>query len=386
MKKLFKRSFVADLERSLVEHPQFIQVVVGPRQVGKTTGVQQLLKSLSRPSFYFSADGNVSKDSSWLLERYLETKSEAPNGLLIIDEIQKVENWAEIVKKIGDEEKAEKNGLQLILLGSSSLQLQHGLQESLAGRFILHKVFHWDFEESNTAYRLDLKNYLTFGGYPGSYEFIPKKLDWINYLRNSIIDPVIGKDILSIARVKSPALFKQCFDIACSYAGREISYTKLLGQLQDKGNTELVKYYLELFEQAYLIRQLFKFSNKKTLSKSSSPKILTLCPALYSITLDADYDQSDFGRAFEVTIGNLLHQLPGELFYWRERTYEVDFVLQFGKKIWAVEVKWGDSKKVTGLQKFKEHFPTARLVLITPDNFQSEIQRIKTEIDEWGLK
>ncbi len=374
------RSFVNEILASLTRKHPLIEVVIGPRQVGKTTGIKQLLQKVKRDYFYISADGDVLKQPSWITEQWLIAKNKSPNTILVIDEIQKVENWAEAVKQLWDQQNLKSDHIKLILLGSSSLELQKGLSESLAGRFFLHKVYHWNPGESQKAYNLDLDQYLKFGGYPGSYNFIEDKINWLNYVQNSIVDAVIGKDILSLARVKSPSLFKQCFYLACSYACQEISYTKLLGQLQDRGNTEVVKYYLELFEQAFLLRQLFKFSNKKVLSRSSSPKILPLCPSLYSITIDADYGPDNYGRAFELTVGAILNTLPGELYYWRSRNFEVDYVYKFGKKLWAIEVKSNHKNKAKALHEFKKEFPTAELVLMNKDNYKAEIDKIWAEV------
>lgn len=374
------RDFVDKVLASLSRKHPLIDVVIGPRQVGKTTGIKQLLQKIKRDHFYVSADGDILKPPSWITEQWLLAKNKSPNSILVIDEIQKVENWAEVIKQLWDQQNLKSDHIKLILLGSSSLELQRGLSESLAGRFLLHKVYHWSPQESFKAYNLDLEQYLKFGGYPGSYPFIDDKMTWLNYMKNSIVDAVIGKDILSVARVKSPSLFKQCFYLACSYASQEISYTKLLGQLQDKGNTELVKYYLELFEQAFLLKQLFKFSNKKTLSRSSSPKILPLCPALYSITIDADYDTNNYGRAFETTVGALLSALPGELYYWRAKNLEVDYVYKFGKKLWAIEVKSNNKKTAKALHEFKKEFPSAELVLIHRENYKVEIDKIWSQV------
>jgi predicted AAA+ superfamily ATPase len=226
---------------------------------------------------------------------------------------------------------------------------------------------------------MTLKEFLVYGGYPGSYQLKENRIDWLDYIKYSIIDPVIGKDILSLVHVKSPALFKQCFELICSYAAQEISYTKLLGQLQDKGNTDLVKHYIELFEAAFLIKSLHKYSGKEIKRRASSPKIIPLCPALYSVTKDADYSDEDFGHAFEVVIGAYLNSLPGKLYYWRERNYEVDFVYQFGKKLWAIEVKYGQMRSLKGLEKFLERFPSASTYVVTPNNFQEFFKTISTD-------
>lgn len=375
------RDFVHKVIEGLSSPSALIQVVIGPRQVGKTTGIQQVLKTINKSHHYISADGDVLKHPSWLTEQWLQAKNISDNAILVIDEIQKVENWAETIKSLWDQQNLKSDHIQLVLLGSSSLELQKGLSESLAGRYYLYKVHHWYPLESHDAYNINLDQYLKFGGYPGSYNFIKNKITWLNYLQNSIVDAVIGKDILSIARVKSPSLFKQCFYLACSYACQEISYTKLLGQLQSKGNTELVKHYLELFEQAFLLKQLFKYSNKKTLSRSSSPKILPLCPALYSVTLDADYDTNNLGRAFELTIGAMLNTLPGELYYWRHKNLEVDYVYKFGKKLWAIEVKSNSTSPAKALHEFKKEFPTAELLVLNRNNYLVEFEKISRTVN-----
>jgi len=377
MRKEINLPFINDLEGSIQAAQPLIQVIIGPRQVGKTTGIHRYLESLDLAKFHYaSADGSISKQSSWLEEQWLILHSMSSKGLLVIDEIQKVENWSETLKKLWDAQKRKTEKVQVIVLGSSSLSIQRGLSESLTGRFQLHRVHQWNLAESFEAYGLDLENYLSYGGYPGSYGFISDRPTWLNYVRDSIVDTVIGRDILQLARVKSPALFRQTFDLACSYGGQELSYNKLLGQLQDKGNVELVKHYLELFEGAFLLKQLFKFSNKKTLARSSSPKILPLAPALYSLTLDGDLNAEERGRAFEIAVGCELTRLPGTLSYWRERNDEVDFIHTYGKNITAIEVKSGRKKSARGLSRFREQFPKSEALLMTPENYQRQISTL----------
>ncbi len=375
LRKKITLDFVKTILKSLQSPHPFIQVVMGPRQVGKTTGVLQLLKKI-KSHHYASADGDLIKPAEWILEQWDIAKSKSKSCLLVMDEIQKIESWSEILKKLWDEQKIKGDPLKVLVLGSSSLSLHKGLSESLAGRYQLHKVYHWNPHESLKAYGLSLRDFLMCGGYPGSYPLISEPLAWLNYMRSSIIEPVIAKDILQQARVKSPALFKQCFDIACSYPAQEISYTKLLGQLQDKGNVELVKHYLNLFENAFLLKQLYKFTAKPRLTKSSSPKILPLCPALYTVGLDLDLDSEELGRSFEVMIGSMLNRLPGQLYYWREANAEVDYVYKFGKRLYALEVKYGNKKTAKGLLKFKEKFPQATTFILTPENYQNVFAKI----------
>ena len=215
---------------------------------------------------------------------------------------------------------------------------------------------------------MSLEEYLQYGGYPGSYEFVDDSLQWKSFIQNSIVESVIGKDILSQAHVKSPALFRQAFEILCHYPAQEISYNKLLGQLQDKGNIDLVKFYIELYSGAFILNPLFKYYGKAVLKKSSSPKILPLCPALVNFTHSTLDHSLETGRLFELAVGMELYRLPGQLYYWRDGQYEVDFVLEYDKKLYAIEAKSGRKKKKSGLEHFLKKFSKARPLFVDRDN------------------
>ncbi len=364
----YERTFVAQLEQRLLADQPLIQVLIGPRQIGKTTGIRQLLVRSPLKNHYANADDLLVTDRTWLLEQWQKARLLGDGSLLVIDEIQKIPNWSETLKALWDK---SPGSLRVVLLGSSSLQIQTGLTESLAGRFELTRIYHWTFTELKRAFDYDLNRYLIYGGYPGSVPYENDFERWYAYLKDSIVESVIGKDILLNRKVNNPALFRQAFEILCRYPAQEISYTKLLGQLQDKGNTDLIKYYIELYAGAFLIRPLEKYSAKGLLTRSSSPKILISCPALYTMTqgssgLDAPEER---GRVFELAVGAQLLQLPGDLYYWRENNLEVDFIFRNKKSIYAIEVKSGRRKSSKGLAAFQKQFPGARPVIITTDNF-----------------
>lgn len=365
---LFQRPFVAQLAHRLDGMQPLIQVLTGPRQVGKTTGVRQLMAQCSYPQHYANADDVLVSDRSWLLEQWQQALLLGEGALLVVDEIQKVVNWPETIKALWD---AQPGRLRVLLLGSSALQIQSGVTESLAGRFELLRVHHWTFAELHAAFGYDLPRYLAFGGYPGAVVLEHDPDRWYAYMKDAIVEAVIGKDILQSRKVANPALFRQAFEILCAYPAQEISYTKLLGQLQDKGNTDLVKYYIELYGGAFLLHALQKYSPKTWLARSSSPKMLPACPALYSMVAGVGVMRSteQRGRAFELVVGAELMQLPGQVFYWRERNDEVDFVYQYRERLYAIEVKSGRKKSARGLDAFCAQEPKALRVIVTPENF-----------------
>ncbi len=370
MNKLIKLSFINTLHERLKSKNGLLQVILGPRQVGKTTTVIKFLQdNYKDQSLYYSADAIFNATPEWVLEIW--NKALVEEKILVIDEIQKCQNWAEVIKKLYDEAKRKNQLTKVVLLGSSSLEIQKGLTESLTGRFQLLQVAHWNYEESLLGYKLDFETYLKYGGYPGSYQFINKKndKDWINYVKNSIISTVIEKDILQFQNIKNPSLFKQAFEIIMAYPAQEISYTKLLGLLQDKGNVELVKYYLKIYEGAFLVKTLEKYSAKKIKTKASSPKIVPMAPCFYYLNIQDKYSDSERGRVFEALVGSQLIKTGEDVFYWREKNDEVDFILKKGKKIWAIEVKSGYKKNSKGLIAFKNQFKDAKIVYIDLENY-----------------
>ena len=246
------------------------------------------------------------------------------------------------------------------------------MTESLAGRFELLRVHHWTFAELQAAFGYDLPRYLAFGCYPGAVALEHDPDRWYAYMKDAIVEAVIGKDILQSHKVASTALFRQAFQILCAYPAQEISYTKLLGQLQDKGNTDLIKHYIDLYGGAFLLHALQKYSPKAWLARSSSPKMLPACPALYSMAAGVNVAQNaeQRGRAFELALGTeLLQQQPGQVFYWRERNDEVDFVYHYRYGLYAIEVKSGRKKSAKGLTAFCAQAPQALRVIVTPENF-----------------
>jgi hypothetical protein len=385
MTKLYERSFVAQLDKRLSAGQPLIQVLIGPRQVGKTTGVKQLLSRYPYATHYANADDILTTDRTWLIEQWQKALLSGKKTLLVIDEIQKVSNWSETVKSLWD--KAPKD-LRVIILGSSSLQLQKGLTESLAGRFELIRTHQWTFDELKCAFKYDLDRYLMYGGYPGAVAYENEFDRWYAYLKDSIIESVVGKDILLNHKVGNPALFRQAFEILCRYPAQEISYTKLLGQLQEKGNTDLVKYYIELYSGAFLIHPLEKYSAKNYLSRGSSPKMLVSCPALYTMHEGPQVlaDPEKRGRIFEAAVGTQLLQLPGDLYYWREKQKEVDFVYKYQGLIYAVEVKSGRRKLSRGRNAFMEKFPNAHPVIITPENFAQFSENSRNFLDSIAVR
>ncbi len=366
-----ERLFVNTLSERFKDSAPLIHVVLGPRQVGKTTGILQFLETYRGEHHYISADAVLTAGHDWVLQQWQTALLKGHHALLVIDEIQKISNWAEIIKKLWDDQKLKQTQIKLLLSGSSSLSLQRGMTESLAGRLEVIYVPHWDYHESNQLRALSLEDYLRYGGYPKSYDFLEDKDRWHQYVKSSVIDRVIDKDILQYAQVKNPALFRQAFELICCYPSQEISYRKLLGQLQDKGNTDLIKHYLALFEDGFLIKALQKYHNQEFKVKSSSPKIIPLAPCFYHL-FSAKEEKMTF--VFESTVGAKLSQIASKLYYWRDDTHEVDFVMLWRNKLIAIEVKSGKSRKRSGLEKFLTLFSEAIPIIISRDNYEIFIQ------------
>lgn len=363
------RKFVPELARRIGQKQPFIQVVLGPRQVGKTTGVLEIERELGAPFYYCSADLPAPPGPDWIREQWNTARVKAAGGfgIFALDEVQKIAGWGELVKSLFDEERRRSNPLQVILLGSASWTIQKGLTETLAGRFEMLRVPHWSFEECKRAFHWNLEQFLKYGGYPAPANLIHEEARWQQFIRDSIIEPMLSRDLFTLREVAKPALFRQLLHLALTYPAQEISLQKLLGQLQDKGNATTIKGYLELLEAGFIVKTLAKYTTRPITTKSSSPKILPLSPALihaFTPPVQFDTDAEWRGRVFEAAIGAQLTQIDSNLCYWRDGNHEVDFVAKIDSTVIGIEVKSGRKKRTGGLEQFRQRFPGVKTALI----------------------
>ncbi len=360
------------------ESRKFIQVIYGPRQVGKTTIVSQFTRQTQIPVHYASADAVISPQGTWITQqweasRFLLSGSAKGEAILIIDEIQKIVNWSETVKKEWDEDTRKDVVLKVVLLGSSRLMLQEGLTESLAGRYESIYVGHWTYPEIHESFGLSPEQFVWFGGYPGSLGLSDNEERWKSYILDSLIEPSISKDILMLTRVDKPALLKRLFELGCTYSGQILSFNKIMGQMADAGNTTTLTHYLHLLHTSGLLAGLEKYTPGVLRQRSSSPKFQVHNSALITAQqhLSFSWVRSQpelWGRWVETAIGaHLLNRsLEGafRLYYWRDRNYEVDYVIESQGKTIGIEVKSGLSGKLKGMAAFKKHFNPYKVLLV----------------------
>lgn len=379
---MYRRQVFHKLLARVSEPRRFIQVLAGPRQTGKTTAARQVAEAVRLPVHYASADEPSLKDRVWIEQQWetarLRCESAEDHGsLLILDEIQKVTGWSEVVKRLWDEDTRAERNLHVVLLGSAPLLMQQGLSESLAGRFEVLPVTHWSFGEMRDAFEWDLDQYVYFGGYPGSAQLAADENRWTRYVLDSLVETSVSRDILLMTRVDKPALLRRLFELGCTYSGRVLSYQKMLGQLQDAGNTTTLAHYLQLLQGAGLLAGLQKYAGQTVRQRASSPKLLVMNTALMSVFSGSTFAEarSDFafwGHLVESAVGAaLVNGAMGksiDVFYWTGRNREVDFVLRRGKKLTAIEVKSAKrDDRLPGMAAFANAFPVTRKLLVGAD-------------------
>jgi hypothetical protein len=377
---MYKRRVFGQILNRLLEPRKFIQIVAGPRQTGKTTLIQQVTEEIRIPFHYAATDAGGAESATWIEQQWdiarLKLKS-LPNGsefILVLDEIQKISDWSEVVKKLWDEDSLERISLKVVLLGSSPLLIQKGLTETLAGRYELIRISHWSRSEMQEAFAFTLDQFVYFGGYPGAASLTSDEDRWKSYVRDSLIEPTLSRDILMMSRVDKPSLLKRLFELGCLYSGQVLSYNKMLGQLQDAGNTVTLAHYLELLSAAGLLLGLEKYAPEKLKQRASSPKFQVLNTALITAQAGENFnkartDPEYWGRLVESAAGaNLVNQSISKninIYYWRERNKDVDFVLEKDGQLVAIEVKSGRRKEsAPGIDMFSRKFQTKRKLLV----------------------
>ena len=375
---MYKRLQYEDLKKRLEESRKFIQVIAGPRQVGKSTMVKQILQEINTPNMMVTADSVAKENKSWLEEVWETARSTMQMGqhsefLLVIDEVHKIDNWSEVVKKLWDSDTFNDVNLKVVLLGSSRLLLKDGLTESLAGRYELIRLPHWSYREMHDAFGLDVDRYIFFGGYPGGAPLIENQTRWRRYIKDSIIAPAIERDILMTKTIYKPELMTQLFELGCTYSGKEISLTKLLGQLQDAGNVTTLANYLRTLNEAQLLSGLQKYANNNARKYNSVPKMCvyntSLLSALSGVSFEKVYTAPrEWGRWVESAVGthilNYAEEQDYKVYYWRDGDKEVDFVIVSNGQSVAIEVKSGHRTTNSGLPEFVKRFSPKRSLIV----------------------
>jgi len=385
---MYRRPMFQTLLARLGERRRFLQVLAGPRQSGKTTLVKQVLAANSLPSHYASADAPSLQSRTWIEQQWDVARLQARDSagrhgaVLVLDEVPKVPGWSEVVKRCWDADTAARLALKVVLLGSAPVPVQRGLTESLAGRFELIRVPHWSYPEMQAAFGWTLDQFLFYGGYPGAAELITDPPRWTHYIRDALIETTISRDVLLMTRVDKPVLLRRLFQLGCAYSGQVLSYQKMLGQLQEAGNTTTLAHYLELLAGAGMLAGLAKFSPERIRQRASSPKLQVMNTALLSAQAPLAFAETRrtpevWGRLVESAVGaHLLNSSAGttaEIFYWRERSREVDFVVRMGRRVVAIEVKTSAGKGTfPGMEAFARTFHPQRTLLVGGDGLSLE--------------
>lgn len=390
----YRRPHADELARRLSEPRRFLQVVAGPRQVGKSTLVQQVMAELPIPSRYVSADEPTLRGAGWIAQQWDASRltTEPDGAVLVLDEIHKIPGWSETVKRLWDEDSHARCNLKVVLLGSAPLLLAQGLAESLAGRFEILHVRHWPFAEMRHAFGWTVEQFIYHGGYPGAAPLVREPDRWRRYVLESLVETSIARDVLLLTRVDKPALLRRLFELACRYSGQVLSYTKMLGQLQDAGNTTTLAHYLELLEAAGMVRGIPKYAGDVARRRGSSPKLQVLNTALMTALSPLSFDEARadreyWGRLVESSVGGHLANAAaaGEctVHYWRERHHEVDFVVEAGARLTAIEVKSGRVPHAhAGTAAFAATFPVDRTLLVGGDGISVE-EFLLRPVREW---
>ncbi len=375
---MFKRQQATVLQSRIAEPRRFIQVIAGARQVGKSTMVKQVTQELTVPHLLTTAEEAPDKNPAWISYVWQQARqamrlNHYPEFLLVIDEIHKLDNWSEVVKAEWDADTMRDVNLKVVLLGSSRLLIKDGLTESLAGRYELIEMEHWSFSEMREAFGMSAEQYIYYGGYPGAASLLDDEKRWRKYMKDAIIEPAITKDVLTTKRVLKPALLRQLFQLGCAYSGELLSFNKILGQLQDAGNTSTLANYLQLLDESKLLCGLQQFAADDARKYKSVPKYQVYNSGLLSANNQLSFKDmylspKEWGKWVESAVGaylvNHADRLEYKVYYWRHDSDEVDFILQRSRQLVAIEVKSGRQKMNQGLTHFHEQFhPDTELVV-----------------------
>jgi len=358
--------------------PGRIQLITGPRQVGKTTLLSRLADELGERALYAAADAPEAAVPGYWERFWAAVEFRAGKGatVVLLDEVHVLPDWAASLKAYWDRFRRQHLPIHLVATGSSALRVTQGSRESLAGRFERIVFSHWTAAALASAFTVPLadaaRHSLLFGTYPGAWDLRTDPVRWRAYIRDAIIEPAIGRDVLAMGQVRRPALLRQVFAVAVGSAAGIVSLQKLQGQLADRGALETIAHYLELLRDAYLVAGLEKFSTRAARRRAAPAKFVTLNNALLTAMHpegppEAERDPARYGAWVEnACLASAINQ-GQRVTYWREEPLEVDGVVEGDWGSWALEIKSSrfDSRDLAGLLEFSRRHPAFRPLVIT---------------------
>lgn len=383
-------------ERLAEPAPTRIQLLSGPRQVGKTTLLLELADRIGRSAIYVAADSpEASLPGFWeRLWRRAEETAASGRAVVMLDEAHLISAWASRLKAEWDRVRRRKLPINIVATGSSALRLAAGSRESLAGRFERITLTHWTASSLATVFSIRARDAVDLlvsrGAYPGAFALRDDPTRWAAYVRDAIVEPAIGRDILALAAVRRPALLRQVFGVCASAPAQIVSLQKLQGQLQESGALATIAHYLALLEEAYLVAPLLKHSESPMRRRAAPPKLITLSNALLAVVdprgiPDPIADSARFGAWVENACLARAWNAGQRVTYWREEPFEVDGVLDGTWGSWAIEVKTGpvDGADLRGISEFVRRNRTYRPLLVCDESYRGVARRFEIASLTW---
>ncbi len=388
---------LAELVRRLKEPaPGRVQLLTGPRQVGKTTLLGEIEAKWRGKALYLAADAPEASLSGWWerqWQRARELATTAGKAVLLLDEVQYLTGWSRLLKHEADRLRRERLPLHVVVTGSSALKLGSGTRETMAGRFERLSLLHWPAAELAKRLRLGRSTaaefVVTHGGYPGAVALRHNERRYRRYILDSIIEPAIGRDMLQTEVIRKPAVLRQVFAVAAGHPAQILSLQKLQGALVEAGSLATVAHYLHLLEEACLVAGLTKYSRHVVRQRAAPPKLVILNNALLlgasAVPPDPRTNPERWGRWVENACVALALNAGQQVWYWRDEPYEVDFLSQGSWGRLAVEVKTGayTSRDLAGLLEFQRRFPDFEPLVLCDPGQQSPARQLGLPVLSW---
>lgn len=384
-------------ERVAEPAPGRIQLLTGPRQIGKTTLLLDLERRLKSSASYTACDGPEAAVPGFWERLWSRATEEARAGspvVVLLDEVQHLDDWAAKLKAEWDRIRRGKLPVHVVATGSSALRIGTGSRESLAGRFERTTLTHWSARSVAEAFGVPeaeaTEIVIRQGAYPGAMAYRDDPQRWTAYVRDSIVEPAIGRDILALGRVRQPALLRQVFAVCTGAPAQIVSLQKMRGQLHDAGATETIAHYLALLHEAYLVAPLQKHASRPLRQRAAPPKLVVLSNALLAATdprgiPDPTTDPARYGTWVENAC--IAHAVNSgqRVTYWREEPLEVDAVVDGSWGRWAIEVKTAPftERDLRALGEFTRRYPSYHPLVLGPDGGLDAAARAGIDAMSW---
>lgn len=377
----FERTHVQALLSRLSLPSPAVQAVVGPRQVGKSTLIRQVLEKLEAPTVFLSCKSVQYRQTGWIHKEWEIARLLAKHHghcVIAVDDAQRLPGWAPLLCQLHKEDLEQQRDIRIVITGSSELELLQQLKDKFPQSHEVIRAGYWTYPEMRCAFNWGIEQYLFYGGLPRSGDEPSDDETWLNWIRELMFDNLLKEDVKAVAPAQNHEAIFDYFKVSSVHSGNIMSYAQLAQKLPFTVKPTTLANYQKVLSRAGISNGLARIQDGGEISRSGSPKLQLSSNAWLTGMMNSRFDKLRsqgviWKQVFKSAVGahllNFAQENAYSVHYWFDRQHRVDFVLKKNDALVPIVVMPGDVKQGTdAIQAFAKNNAMPHAIILQAGN------------------